>query len=166
MSTDKQIRANRENGVLGGVKSEHGKRISRLNALKHGFFSRLVTQYDKLSHKDLTDSMYALFSPFDVYSAHLVEVLLSSLLAYRRICLIETHLMKSELERVLKTEDFTFDDTTYRRRFRYGLLDELLKFQRYKTSAFNLMTRAERELERLAGRHDRESASESESDES
>ena len=155
MATNKQTRANRENALLGGVKTDEGKSISRLNALKHGFFSRIVTQYDKLNHKEKTDAIQALFSPSDVYTAQLVEILLSNLLAYRRICLIETHLTRSEFEKALKSEDFTLNDTAYRRRFRYELLDELLKFQRYKTSAFNLIIRAERELERLREAHDR-----------
>lgn len=39
MTTDKQIHANMENAKLGGVKTEEGKAISKLNALKHGLLS-------------------------------------------------------------------------------------------------------------------------------
>ena len=34
--SDKQLEANRKNAKLGGVKTEEGKAVSRLNALKHG----------------------------------------------------------------------------------------------------------------------------------
>jgi len=39
-TTQKQIEANRENGKLGGVKTEGGKEISKLNAIKHGLLSQ------------------------------------------------------------------------------------------------------------------------------
>src|SRR3990167_2003756 len=39
MTTDKQIRANKENAKLGGVKTPEGKAISKFNALKHGLLS-------------------------------------------------------------------------------------------------------------------------------
>lgn len=42
MTTPQQIEANRQNALLGGVKTEEGKAISRLNALKHGLLSREV----------------------------------------------------------------------------------------------------------------------------
>ena len=42
MTTEKQIDANRENGKLGGVKTEEGKNISKYNALKHGLLSKAV----------------------------------------------------------------------------------------------------------------------------
>jgi len=43
MTTEKQIIANRQNAQLGGVKTEKGKAVSKLNAIKHGILSSLVT---------------------------------------------------------------------------------------------------------------------------
>jgi len=43
MSSETQIIANQNNAKLGGVKTEKGKAISRLNAMKHGILSTLVT---------------------------------------------------------------------------------------------------------------------------
>jgi hypothetical protein len=40
MATEKQIKANRLNGQLGGVKTLEGKAVSSCNAVTHGFFSQ------------------------------------------------------------------------------------------------------------------------------
>jgi hypothetical protein len=42
MATEKQIRANRLNGLKGGVKTEAGKARVRMNAVTHGFFSQEI----------------------------------------------------------------------------------------------------------------------------
>lgn len=41
-TSQKQIDANRENGKLGGVKTDEGKTVSRYNAIKHGLLSEEV----------------------------------------------------------------------------------------------------------------------------
>lgn len=56
MSTsEKQIQANRENAKKGGVKTETGKSISRLNALKHGVLSKDILL--ACEDEELLDSM-------------------------------------------------------------------------------------------------------------
>lgn len=40
--SQKQLEANRQNAKLGGVKTEGGKAVSKLNALKHGLLSQEV----------------------------------------------------------------------------------------------------------------------------
>ena len=42
MVTEKQLIANRENGKLGGVKTEAGKQVTRLNAITHGLLTKAV----------------------------------------------------------------------------------------------------------------------------
>ena len=39
MTSKKQIEANKQNALKGGVKTEAGKTVSRMNATKYGFFS-------------------------------------------------------------------------------------------------------------------------------
>jgi len=41
-TSQKQVEANQENGLKGGVKTAEGKAISRYNALKHGLLSKEV----------------------------------------------------------------------------------------------------------------------------
>jgi hypothetical protein len=147
MTTEKQVNANRENALLGGVKTNEGKKKSRLNAVKHGFFSQIVLGFDKVGEKDFCNEIYDYFSPDNIYEKQLVEIILSNLLAYRRICLKESESFNKVLTE--NSSDWLSLDTSYETKFQKDMMDELLKFQRYKTSAFSLMTKAHHEL----GRH-------------
>ena len=149
MTSKKQINANRKNASLGGVKTEEGKEKSRMNAVRHGFFSRIVLEYDKIEHEDFCNEIYDYFSPDSIYEKQLVEIILSNLLTYRRICLKESDSCNTALTE--KAPDWFSLDTSYDTKFQKDMMDELLKFQRYKISAFNLMTKAQHELERLQG---------------
>jgi len=154
MISEKQQIANENNAKLGGVKTEEGKAISRANATKHGFFSQLTTEYDRLMQKDFCDEIYSTFMPTNIYEAQLIEIMLSNFLAYRRACLVESSLFSSELDKSILPDDdpiksFAINSTRYQIKFREDIADELLKFQRYKTSAFNSITKTQHELERL-----------------
>ncbi len=46
MASARQVAANRENGLKGGVKTEEGKAVSRLNARKHSIFVTALTPED------------------------------------------------------------------------------------------------------------------------
>ena len=84
MAASKQVEANRQNGLEGGVKSEEGKAISSLNARrsalnsrpkgKHGIFAVALTpedeegkaceeKPDKAPHCTTTDAILARFVP-------------------------------------------------------------------------------------------------------
>ena len=89
MATIKQIKANRKNAIKGGVKTETGKAISSQNATKYGFFSKITTEFDKLNNEDFCKSIYNCFMPVNEYENQMVEILLSNLLTFRRICLVE-----------------------------------------------------------------------------
>lgn len=152
MATAKQIEANRRNALQGGVKSDGGKKASRLNAIKHGFFSRLVTDFDKICGKEFSDDIYEYFSPSNVYEAQLVEIILSNLLSFRRICLFESQLISSEIDKaVYGEEELNIDlgQHEYQEKFRCAVTDELIKINRYKICAINMITKTQHELERL-----------------
>jgi len=146
MTTGKQINANRENALLGGVKTEGGKGKSRMNAVKHGFFSQIVLEFDKITHDEFCNQIYDYFSPDSIYEKQLVEIILSNLLAYRRICLKESESFNKAVTKDIS--DMFSLELSYETKFENELMEEMLKFQRYKISAFNLMTKAQRELER------------------
>jgi hypothetical protein len=46
MATDKQVAANRLNGLKGGPRTPEGKAVVRLNARTHGIFAQALTFYD------------------------------------------------------------------------------------------------------------------------
>jgi len=155
--SEPQAEASRKNGELGGVKTEVGKQVSRMNALRYGFFSRIVTEYDKLAHEDFCQEIYSTFSPQTPYESQLVEVLLSNLLAYRRISFVEHELMLQRLNPTI-TRDIMggldsfvrVEKEGYQPRIQGDIVEQLERFQRYKTATVNLILKAQHELERLA----------------
>ena len=98
MTSKKQIEANKQNALKGGVKTEAGKTVSRMNATKYGFFSKIITEYDKLEHSDFCKEIYACFKPESEYEKQLVEILLSNFLTYRRICFVEREYIQTKLD--------------------------------------------------------------------
>ncbi len=142
---------------LGGPKTEEGRSISRLNAIKYGFFSQLGTEYDKIQHSDLCNDIYESFAPQTTYEAQLVEILLSNLLSYRRISFVEHELFKKHLNPTI-TRNILDDSENFVRVIQDGykpqvegdIIEELEKFQRYKTATTNLILKTQHELERLS----------------
>ncbi|MBI4232110.1 hypothetical protein HY605_02660 [Candidatus Peregrinibacteria bacterium] len=152
MATTRQMEANKQNALLGGVKTDAGKKTSRQNAIKHSFFSKLATDFDNISCEDFSAEMYQYFSPANIFEAQLVEIILSNMLAYRRICLFESQLVSSELQKAAHGDlqmRIELDRSNYQNKFRDEVADELLKIKRYKICAFNMITKAGHELERL-----------------
>jgi hypothetical protein len=82
MATAKQIRANRENALKGGVKTERGKAISRLNALRHNIFTSGLTTEDAEELYGVEDQLIAALQPVGRIEEMLVEKLA---LAYLRM---------------------------------------------------------------------------------
>ena len=90
MATDAQIRANRENGKLGGVKTPEGKAISRMNARKHGIFATALTEYDAADLRALHADLVADLRPEGMVEAMLVEKLAHTYLQLQRCALAES----------------------------------------------------------------------------
>jgi hypothetical protein len=80
MSTQKQIEANRRNGLKGGVKTEEGKAVSRLNACTHGFFSKdlLLPAEDPAYLAEIRDNYLSELKPVGELETLLVERIISS----------------------------------------------------------------------------------------
>lgn len=97
MTTSRQVKANRKNAIKGGVKTGAGKAISSQNATKYGFFSKIVTEFNKLNNEDFCKSIYNCFMPANEYENQMVEILLSNLLTFRRICLVEKEYLETKI---------------------------------------------------------------------
>ena len=156
MVSDAQLKANQQNSLRGGVKSEGGKLTSRKNAIKHGFFSKIVNDYDKMEHQDFCSEIHSHLNPSNILEEQLVEILLSNLLSYRRVCLIESEHIKKTLDPTVVKDLIDFDPSVtavehqgYEPEIGCAVLSELEKFQRYKVSAVNLIIKTHHELERL-----------------
>ena len=93
--TDKQLEANRKNAKLGGVKTEEGKEVSRLNALKHGLLSEviLLPEEDEDALLKLGKQMRTELKPVGELELSLVDRITSNLWRLRRALKIEKEMM-------------------------------------------------------------------------
>lgn len=100
MTTEKQLEANRENGKLGGVKTEEGKAVSRYNALKHGLLSKEVL-LEWESEKDLVElgkRMRAEIKPKGEVELFLTDRIIANSWRLRRLLQVETAIMEWQSE--------------------------------------------------------------------
>jgi hypothetical protein len=97
MTSNKQIEANRENGLKGGVKTEEGKEVSKFNAVKHGIFYTTLSSYEKdYCQNTLTDLIDEL-KPVGNLEIFLVERIAIQYLRLFRIAKAESDYMEATL---------------------------------------------------------------------
>jgi hypothetical protein len=84
MATEKQIAANRLNALKGGVKTEEGKAISRLNARKYGIFASAFTSQDARELRGIHEQLAAELHPSGMIQEILVEKLAVTYLRMQR----------------------------------------------------------------------------------
>ena len=84
MASTRQVLANRENGLKGGVKTEEGKAISRLNARKHSIFVTALTAEDSEEVQGYEDQLIASLRPAGRVEEMLVEKLALTWLRMQR----------------------------------------------------------------------------------
>jgi len=90
MATERQIAANRVNGLKGGVKTPEGKAISRMNALKHGAFVMALTEHDSEGLRALLDDLREDLQPVGSVEELLVDKLAITYLRMQRCARAET----------------------------------------------------------------------------
>ena len=91
MTTEKQIKANRENAKKGGVKTAEGKAIVRYNALKHGLLSNkvLMNNERKSELEDMSRKIRADLKPQSAIEMLLVDRIIANFWRLRRAMTIE-----------------------------------------------------------------------------
>ena len=57
MVSNKQLQANQENAVLGGVKTPEGKTVSKYNAQVHGILRQSITEYEQEFYSGILDDL-------------------------------------------------------------------------------------------------------------
>ena len=73
MASARQVAANRQNALKGGVKTEEGKAVSRLNARKHSIFVTALTAEDSEEICGYEDELIATLRPVGRLEGMLVE---------------------------------------------------------------------------------------------
>ncbi|MDP2638171.1 MAG: hypothetical protein Q8P26_03865 [Candidatus Levybacteria bacterium] len=96
MTTEEQIQANRENALLGGVKTPEGKAISKYNALKHGLLSKEVflEGEDEQVLIELTKRLRQELKPATEIEAILVDRIIANTWRLRRVLEVERNTME------------------------------------------------------------------------
>ena len=98
--SEKQLQANRENALKGGVKTPEGKAIVKYNALKHGLLAKevVITVGDGAENPEefnaLLADLQAQLSPEGVLEAMLVEKAAIAYWRLRRACKYELGLIR------------------------------------------------------------------------
>lgn len=137
-----QIEANRENGKLGGVKTEAGKAVSKYNAIKHGLLSEQILFKDENGDEllELEKKMRAELAPASEIELLLVDKIISSIWRLKRALSIE--------------EDEVFS---------FGIFDKKLgmsansdRFFRYEIMLERSIYKALHELERIQAKRNGE----------
>lgn len=142
-TSQKQIEANRENGKLGGVKTEEGKAVSKNNAIKHGILSQEIVLKDE-NEKTLIEfgkKLRTELKPETEFELLLVDRIIANTWRLKRALKGE----KEMIEHDMKNEDnfgaaLSYDFANY---------DSYGKFTRYETTLERGIYRALHELQRL-----------------
>lgn len=159
-TSQKQVRANRENGKKGGVKTDKGKAVSKYNALKHGILNETVSEYEQSFSRDIVDRLNSQFQPIGVLEKILVDRIAVYYVRLYRVAKAENEYMQSILNpREVNVTDLippiSFTETTvinegYTPTINHEVVDKLSStFLRYEVALENRMYKAIHELQRM-----------------
>ncbi len=158
--SEKQLKANQENGKKGGVKTDEGKETSKYNALKHGILKETVSEYEQSFSKDVMERLNSQFQPVGVLEKILVDRIAVYYVRLFRGAKAENEYMQSVLnprqvtvnelispivftETIVENEGYTPIVT-------HEMVDRLsTTFLRYEIALENRMYKAIHELQRM-----------------
>jgi hypothetical protein len=151
MISKKQLLANQSNAQLGGVKTDEGKQKIRFNALKHGIWGKLISEYESDIYQDLLADLIDELQPKGIIQNMMVERIA---VAYLRLY----RLAKAEKEYIVETlhpsEVKIYLDWDTKDGYSSLVGHEVVEimfstFSRYETSIENRFYRAIKELRDL-----------------
>ena len=156
MSTERQIEANRKNGLKGGVKTAEGKAVSRLNARKHGILASALTDYDEKGMQSIHGELADWIKPVGPVEQILVEKLAHTYLRLQRCARAEAeyHIGTWEMK---MNNDFALRRMAEKRKLGMHISSfDLVQFERsvelfarYDTALTNQFVKLLHEIERL-----------------
>jgi hypothetical protein len=152
MTSEAQIEANRENGKLGGVKTDEGKSVSRYNAIKHGILCQdiLMRGEDENSLIELGKTMRAEMKPETELELLLVDRIIANTWRLKRALKGEKEMIECKMK-----DDGSFSLSPSKNDFGTSLVRDFVnhetynKFTRYETSIEKGIYKALHELQRL-----------------
>lgn len=145
--TQKQIEANRENSLKGGVRTPQGKEISKFNALKHGILRQSISEYETLDFESVYKALEDDLKPRNTIEAIVIERIALAYTKLLRVNKAEIELIKSALNPTIVKEliSFEFQETIpgYEPQISKESIETLSNiYSRYETSIENRLYRA------------------------
>lgn len=147
MVTNKQLKANRNNCKLGGVKTNAGKDIVRFNARKHGILSDLINNEEKSTHEFYVEQFYNELQPNNIIEEMLVERIALHYMKLRRSMKAENEYMAY----VINLDEINFSMSSVDEpSISTDNFEKLISlYQRYEVSTENRFYKAIEELKKL-----------------
>jgi len=133
--SDKQLEANRQNSKLGGVKTEDGKEVSKMNAVKHGLLCQqaLLEEEDAEELAELELSVRRRLLPDDGLELYLVDRMVANIWRLRRLIKIEGSIMEYEKNGPLALNIFDHgkqkEDCKRVDMFRSELIERIMRYE-------------------------------------
>lgn len=154
--THEKIKANQENARLGGVKTEEGKEVSKMNALKHGILSNSICEFDELDTNSLFCELCEEFKAHNLYQKMLVEELVSTYVRVTRCIRIQKEVINKSFHTKYTSDLYlpefgtTVIEEGYEVKLRESYLNQFeLIIMRYEPQLVNRMLRLIKELKNL-----------------
>lgn len=151
MTSEAQIEVNRENGKLGGVKTDEGKAKSKYNAIKHGLLCQnlVMKNEDENCLIELGKKMRAELKPETEFELLIVDRIVANIWRLKRALRGETEMIEAKMK-----PDDLFPEM---KKINFGEVleedlkkhDSMSKFIRYETSIEKGIYKALHELQRL-----------------
>lgn len=155
-TSQKQIEANRENGKLGGVKTEEGKATSRYNAMKHGLLSEevLLDGEDEEKLVGIGKKLRAELEPRTELELILVDRITANVWRLKRVMQMEREMMDDSLESTFGNQVRKLGQTLTHYDIAHN--DVYGKLIRYESSIERGIYKALHELERIQAKRNGE----------
>ena len=83
--TDKQLKANQQNALNGGVKTEAGKEVSKYNAVRHGILKKLFNPVELVEAQTIYKRLFEELQPQSYLEEMLVETMTLSYVRRQRV---------------------------------------------------------------------------------
>ena len=147
MISNKQLLANQSNAKLGGVKTEEGKGKVRFNALKHGVWGKLISEYEADLYQDLLTDLVAEIQPQGVIQNMIVERIAVAYLRMHRLAKAENECIRATISPSNPDISIKFNNDGYDPIVGNQAISVMLDtYARYETSIENQFFRALKEL--------------------
>lgn len=149
--SEKQHEANKKNALLGGVKTDEGKAVSRYNATRHGVLRESVSSYEKADYKRIFDDLCEVYEPCNFAEEIVIERFAVAYIKLIRLAKAENELMKSVVD---PTIPFGLPELYEKMGYKATMTSEQVAllsdiYSRYETAVENRMYKAMHKLEEL-----------------